>query len=59
MTFMTTELLIDNRPCMVYAMPEPRCLVLTTLVWHNGGHLTDCTLRLAQAIAWCVNRITT
>ena len=37
MTFMTTELLIDNRPCMVYAMPEPRCLVLTTLVWHNGG----------------------
>ena len=50
MTFMTTELLIDNRPCMVYAMPEPRCLVLTTLVWHNGGHLTDCTLRLAQPL---------
>ena len=143
MTFMTTELLIDNRPCMVYAMPEPRCLVLTTLgaherkdfetlaqmiakhtsvpfvlaaftvtdwkaelapwadsalsrrqevgtqagatldfvanallpemqglygtlgeehtalVWHNGGHFTDCTLRLAQAFAWCINRITT
>ena len=31
----------------------------TTLVWHNGGHFTDCTLRLAQAIAWCINRITT
>lgn len=35
---------------MVYAMPEPRCLVLTTLVWHNGGHFTDCTLRLAQPL---------
>ena len=35
MTFMTTELLIDNRPCMVYAMPKPRCLVLTTLGAHE------------------------
>ena len=35
MTSMTTELLIDNRPCMVYAMPEPRCLVLTTLGAHE------------------------
>ena len=50
MTSMTTELLIDSYPCMVYAMPEPRCLVLTTLVWHNGGHFTDCTLRLAQPL---------
>ncbi len=32
---MTTELLIDNRPCKVYAMPEPRCLVLTTLGAHE------------------------
>lgn len=131
MTFMTTELLIDNRPCMVYAMPEPQCLVLTTLgaherkdfetlaqmitkqisvpfvqshalltpnvylslgikeektrnrtlaqvgdnirayhdllthslgeehtalVRHNGGHFTDCTLRLAQAITWCISK---
>lgn len=31
----------------------------TALVWHNGGHFTDCTLRLAQAIAWCINRIAT
>ena len=31
----------------------------TALVWHNGGHFTDCTLRLAQAITWCFNRITT
>jgi len=31
----------------------------TALVWHNGGHFTDCTLRLAQAITWCINRITT
>ena len=31
----------------------------TALVWHNGGHFTDCTLRLAQALAWCLNRITT
>ena len=30
----------------------------TALVWHNGGHFTDCTLRLAQALAWCINRIT-
>ena len=31
----------------------------TALVWHNGGHFTDCTLRLAQALVWCLNRITT
>lgn len=30
----------------------------TALIWHNGGHFTDCTLRLAQALAWCLNRIT-
>ena len=32
---MTTEFLIDNRPCMVFSMPEPRCLVLTTLGAHE------------------------
>ena len=31
----------------------------TALFWHNGGHFTDCALRLAKAIAWCLNRITT
>ncbi len=47
MTFMATELLIDNRPCMVYAMPEPRCLVLTTL----GAHECKDFETLAQMIA--------
>ena len=28
----------------------------TALVWHNGGHFTDCTLRLAQALAWCISK---
>ena len=46
MTFVTTELLIDNRLCMVYAMPEPRCLVLTTL----GAHERKDFETLAQMI---------
>ena len=28
----------------------------TALIWHNGGHFTECTLRLAQALAWCISK---
>ena len=47
MTFMTTEVLIDSRLCMVYAMPEPQCIVLTTL----GAHERKDFEKLAQMIA--------
>lgn len=52
---LSTELQLAHTGYLTHSLGEEH----TALVWHNGGHFTDCTLRLAQAFAWCINRITT